>query len=193
MGCARGLPDLIRLRCLRLLPAASQSSFPAPVTTCSCYCLRLLLPAHITACACYCQCLLVPAPATFPTPVTVCYCLRPLLPPPVTAFHCLRLQRSWALYRRFWLRKTPAVLPDAATSLLTPRNARATLVDAATAASGAMQRFCKASGRWHCCFWGRATLLRRSRTLLLLLLLGQHDAPATLPHAATRSWGPCIC
>ena len=67
-----------------------------------------------------------------------------------------------------------------------PRNAAATLPDAATAASKAAERSCNAPRRCNCCFRGHATLLQRSQTLQLLLL-GPCNAPALLLDAATAA------
>ena len=72
-----------------------------------------------------------------PSAACACYCLRVLLP----WGHATLLQHSWTLQRR----EAPATLPDAA-----------------TAASGATQRFCNVPGRCKCCLWSHAALLLRS-------------------------------
>ena len=66
--------------------------------------------------------------------------------------------------------------------------APATLLDAATAAPGATQRFCNPPGCCSCCFWGHATLLQHSWALQLLPS-GPRNAPATLPDAVTVASG----
>ena len=118
------------------------------------------------------------APATFLAPVTAraCYCLRLLLPVPTTACACCFRGHAMLLQRS----RTLQLL------LLVPRNASATLPDAATAASWPLQRSCNTPRRCNCCFWGRAPLLQRSWTLQLLLP-GLCNAPATLLGAAAAA------
>ena len=129
------------------------------------------VPDAATAGACYvsclCNCLLLPAPVN----ANACYCLPPLLPAPAT-FPAPLTSCNWTLQ----------LLP------LGTRNAPANLLDAATAASGATQRCCNASGRCNCCFWGHAALLQRSWTLQLLLL-GPRNAPPALPEAVAAASG----
>ena len=90
---------------------------------------------------------------------------------------CFRSHRT--LLQRF--RTLQLLLPE-------QQNAPVTLLDAATAASGATERSCDASGRCNCCCRSNRTLLQRFQTLQLLLPEPQ-DAPATLPFAATAAAG----
>ena len=115
----------------------------------------------------------------------------PIMPLQRRQSHATILQRSWTLQLLpLGPRNVPATLLDAATAASgsTQRSCNATRLQGAgnAAASGATQRCCNASGRCNCCFQGHATLLQRSWTLQLLLP-GPRKAPPTLLDVATAS------